>query len=275
VPSAFVRVRIRSPVSERDRLAGELFALGTSGIEERDPELWAYFAGAAPLEALRALARSAAGIAVADPEPVPAEDWSARAREGLAPRRVGALWIRPSWCASAGEPELVVDPAQGFGSGEHASTRLALALLLEALEPGDRVLDAGTGSGILALAALRSGAAGAVGFDTDGPSCLEARANARRNALRLPVFRGTRAAIAPGARFDVVVANLLLHEVLPDLPGLARHAARALVVSGYLEEQRMSLVAAMQAADPSLRQRSARTEPQSGDRWCASLWSRP
>jgi ribosomal protein L11 methyltransferase len=144
-----IRVRIRAPICQHDRLVGELFGLGTLGIEERDRELWAYFDPPAPLEELRALL-GVPPIEIGDAEQVPDQDWNARSREGLAPRRVGPLWIRPSWCAPAGSPELVLDPAQGFGSGEHASTRLALELALGALRRGDRMLDVGTGSGILA-----------------------------------------------------------------------------------------------------------------------------
>jgi ribosomal protein L11 methyltransferase len=269
----FVRIRIRAPESERDPVLGELFELGTRGVEELPQELLAYFEGEAPVEALRALAARRSAIVVSAPEPVPEEDWSARWREGLAPRRVGPLWIRPSWCAPAGLPELVLDPGQAFGSGEHASTRLALELLLEELRRGDRVLDVGTGSGVLALGALRCGARSVVAFDLDPRACREARANARRNELSPRLFCGTADALCAAARFDRVVANLLLKELLPLLPALVRHRARALIVSGYLAAQRPALLAALRAADARLQLAIERSELQSGDRWQASLWT--
>ncbi len=266
-----MRVRVRAPESERDRLSGELFELGTLGLEEREGEILAYFSDPEPLEALRRLCAGSPEISIDRAERVPDQDWNARSREGLVPRRVGPLWIRPSWCASAGAPEIVLDPAQGFGSGEHASTRLALGLLLEALEAGDRVLDAGTGSGILALGALRCGAAAAIAFDLDPDACREAHANAGRNALRPRVYCGPLAALRARERFEIVVANLLLHELEPELPALIAHTGRALVLSGQLAAQRSRLIERVTAAGP-LRLQGERTEPQSGDLWYGSRW---
>jgi ribosomal protein L11 methyltransferase len=200
-------------------------------------------------------------------EPVPARDWEREWRAGLAPRRIGALWVRPSWCPPAGEPELVIDPKQAFGSGEHASTRLALALLLEALEPGDRVLDVGCGSGILALAALRTGAAWAVGFDVDPVACANAVENRRLNALDLPLYCGALDALAPAARFDLVAANLLWSQLESCLPRLLELPGRALVVSGYLAEQRERALARLLASGWICA--AEREEVQGGDHWCA------
>ena len=101
------------------------------------PELLAYFSseGDAAAQAL-GLADPARRIAVSGAEPVPDTDWEQEWRSGLAPRRIAGLWIRPSFCAASGEPELVIDPQQAFGSGEHASTRLALAAPARLREAG-------------------------------------------------------------------------------------------------------------------------------------------
>jgi len=239
-------------------------------VEERETELLAYFpAEGAPLAELRALADRARAIAVSGPEPVPERDWEELWRAGLGPRRIGKLWVRPSFAPSQGSPELVIDPQQAFGSGEHASTRLALGLVLDELRPGDAVLDVGTGSGILALGALRLGADRAVGFDLDPVAIANAAENRARNALRLALFAGPLDALAPDARFDLAVANLLLHELLPCLHALAGRARRALVLSGYLASERARLEAAL-ATSPWRTVRES-SEVQSGDRWCARL----
>ena len=262
--------RIAAPEVESERLVAELSSLGTLGVEERGAELRAWFAAGAAVEAeLRALADPARHIEVSGPELEPETDWEAEWRRGLAPRRVAGLWVRPSFCAPAGEPELVIDPQQAFGSGEHATTRLALELLLGELRPGDRLLDVGTGSGILALAALRLGAGCAVGFDTDPVAIVNAVENRARNALPLGLFCGGLEALAHAARFDVCVANLLVHELLPCLPDLAPRAGRALVLSGALEREWHKV-----AAHPALagfRVARSLVEEQSGDRWCAHL----
>jgi len=268
--SETLRFRIEAPASEMELLIAELHSLGTLGIEEVAGTLLAYFpADAAPGPVL-ALADPARGIRLQGPEPLPSVDWGREWRRGLAPRRVGSLWIRPSWCASQGEPELVIDPEQGFGSGEHATTRLALELLMELLRPGERVLDVGTGSGILALAAGRLGSGSTLGLDIDEQACRNARDNAARNRVRAPVFCGTLDALAADARYEIVLANMLLRNLEPWLEQISCHAARVLVLSGYLEPERERLQAAVRPLgwQPA---REAR-EAQSGDLWCASAW---
>jgi ribosomal protein L11 methyltransferase len=268
--NAFVSFRIAAPPAEFERLVAELSSLDTLGVEEREAELLAYFRSDFALAAgVLGLKDADRHISVSGPEPVPDTDWEREWRSGLAPRQIAGLWIRPSWCASAGEPELVIDPQQAFGSGEHASTRLALELLLETLCPAETLLDVGTGSGILALAALRRGAARAVAFDTDPIAIANAAENRARNGLPLALYCGEISALGRRARFDVGVANLLLHELLPCLPALAARTRRALVLSGQLELERARLEAAIPGAEWSLAREV--TEIQSGEIWCARL----
>jgi ribosomal protein L11 methyltransferase len=268
---------IQAPEAEWDLLVGALHELGTLGVEERTATpsgtgagLVAYFdSGSSASRAILSLADPARAIAVSGPLPVPERDWSLAWREGLTARRVGSLWVRPSWCEPRGEPEVVIDPRQAFGTGEHASTRLALELVQGELATGDRLLDVGTGSGILALAALRLGAGAALGIECDPVACREARENAARNGLALQILCGTPAAIAPGARFDLVVANLLTSELWPWLDELARCAKRALVLSGYLTAESARLDEALAGAR-LVTQREVREE-QGGDCWGARV----
>jgi len=259
-------VRFEARGERRERLIAELWSLGTLGLEETDEAVVAYFAGEGIPRELPDRA-AALGVVAGPAELVPDRDWEREWRRGLEPRQIAGLWIRPSWCASQGRPELVIDPRQAFGSGEHATTRLTLALLLERLQPGDTVLDAGTGSGILLLAAQRCGAHG-VGFDIDAASISNARDNALANGLPGPFYYGSAEALWPGARFDLVVANLLISRLEPLLPALRRSTRRELVLSGYLLEERARLARAM-AGWSCLEERE---EPQSGDIWYASRW---
>ena len=272
--SATVVFRIELAATETERWIAELHSLGTLGVEERPgpgaaATLLAYFRGPAARVAPALDALATPGVHITGPEPVEVVDWEASWRRGLRPRRIGPLWVRPSWCASQGDPELVIDPEQAFGSGEHASTRLALELLASALEPGDRVLDVGTGSGVLALAALRLGAGDALGVDVDPVACACASRNASRNGLKLHLVCGEPAALEPGETFDVVVANLLLGELLGCHREVLGRARRAVVLSGYLAAERGRLDAAISDCGWTLR-RELREE-QSGDHWCACL----
>jgi ribosomal protein L11 methyltransferase len=172
--------------------------------------------------------------------------------------RVGdRLMVRPPWVPAGpagGAIDVVIDPGRAFGSGAHPSTRLALAALERLVCGGERVLDAGCGSGVLGIAALALGAAEAVGVDHDPAAIAASRANATRNRVgdRFTASDGSldelAAAIGP---FDLVVANLLLPDLLDLAPGLAAALAAdgALVVSGILVEQRPPVVAAATGCD--------------------------
>jgi ribosomal protein L11 methyltransferase len=265
--------RYSLPPQAIESLTAELDSLGTLGLEERDSEngeqlVLAYFPmGGVDDAALAEAARVDPRARFLGCEPVPDTDWEQAWRAGLEPRRIAGLWVRPSWCATAGAPEIVIDPKQAFGSGEHASTRLALALLLEALAPGDALLDVGCGSGILALGALRCGAGAAVGFDLDPVACVNAAENRRLNALPLQLYCGTLDALAPGVRFDLVAANLIWPQLESCLPRLLELPRRALVVSGLLGAQRG--LALSRLLGPGWEAGGEREEAQGGDVWCA------
>ncbi len=141
-------------------------------------------------------------------------DWSVRWRDGLGPRRLGRLVIVPSWIPYAAGPDdavVIIDPETAFGSGEHGSTRAALTLLERHLRPGDRVLDLGSGSGILAIAAARLGARTAVGIEIDPEAAPVAEKNAERNTVQDRTrFLTEDAVVAPLlGPVDLVCSNIL------------------------------------------------------------------
>ena len=267
-----------------ERVAAEAWDAGALGLEEWEgseggirvriyaPELQAAQLCVSLERALGAAAR------VAPAEPVVPRDWSQAWREGLEAVRVSPrLVVAPSFVETRAEPEervLIIDPGQAFGTGHHASTRLALSLLddvLGGLGRGvehARVLDAGTGSGVLAMGAAALGAAHAIGFDLDPVAVCEARLNARLNALaaRTAFFIGPLEALAP-IRFHVIVANMMRSEVMPLIPGLG-HALLSdgvLILSGLLEADREAIE--LQLARSGLAVSEERSEADGGDRW--------
>jgi ribosomal protein L11 methyltransferase len=150
-----------------------------------------------------------------------AENWKAH----FPPLSIGArLFVHPPWvdAVPAGRIGIVLDPGMAFGTGHHASTRGCLVLLERGLAatPGARVLDVGTGSGILAIAALKLGAAEAWGVDVDLEACAVARANAAVNHIGDTLHVAADLGAVPG-RFDIVVANLLAGLLIEQADALA------------------------------------------------------
>lgn len=178
--------------------------------------------------------------------PVAEQDWVRRSQSQFEPIRISdRLWIVPSW-AQAPDPDalnLVLDPGLAFGTGSHPSTRLCLQWLQRTVRGGERVLDYGCGSGILAIAALRLGAGAALGVDVDPQALPAARANAARNRVDA---RFIDTETAPDFQADLVVANILANPLILLAPLLAGYAGKGgrIALSGILEAQTQQLIAA-------------------------------
>jgi ribosomal protein L11 methyltransferase len=162
-------------------------------------------------------------------------DWVRESQAQFRPIEVGArLWVGPHWHQPPrGRVAVRIDPGLAFGTGSHASTKLALGFLDKAIRGGERVLDYGCGSGILAIAALRLGAAHADAVDTDPQAVQTTRENAQANGVALRA--GAPEALAP-AQYDLVVANILAQPLIVLAPLLATRAPRV-ALSGILEHQ--------------------------------------
>lgn len=167
------------------------------------------------------------------------EDWAENWKEFYHPRRLTRrLVLRPSWAAFQAEPgDLVIelDPGMAFGTGYHASTRLCLELL-EEQPPAARVLDMGTGSGILSIAALLMGSGRVTAIDCDPVAVRVARENLRQNRLskRARVLLGEK---VPQVRYDLILANLIAQVLVEMAPELTRALAPGgrLVVGGIID----------------------------------------
>jgi ribosomal protein L11 methyltransferase len=175
------------------------------------------------------------------------QDWLAEYRRHATPRTIGSLfWVDPHPANPTPPPpervHLVVEPRQAFGSGSHESTQLVILMLEDLPVAGRRVLDVGTGSGILALAARALGARWVVGFDIDAEAVVIAHQTVSVQPQRLPValFAGSTSALAYRPVFDLILANLIPVEAEPLLADLRAMLAPGgqLLVSGLMADQR-------------------------------------
>lgn len=221
----------------------------------------------------RAAIASACPHAVATPREVDDEDWAKRSQENLRPTTIGRITVfpasRPSVPGARGSiPDsrssiaIVIEPSMGFGTGHHATTRLCLRALQTTDLGGALVLDVGTGSGVLAIAARLLGAASAVGIDHDPDAVQAARANLAVNPLVDFVHfeEADLASFLPSSnlgpstlerkRADVVTANLtgalLVREAVSLCAALA--PGGSLLVSGLLAGERDEVAAAFERA---------------------------
>ena len=212
------------------------------------PKVWprarvsALFDVGADVPAAVKAAHGAAGLAPPDDCEVTRiedDDWVRRTQSQFTPQHVTArLWVVPTWHAPPDPHALniVLDPGLAFGTGAHPTTRLCLQWLDDRISGGEAVIDFGCGSGILAIAALKLGAARACGVDIDADAVVAARRNAEQNAVHA---RFVSAAEDVGGPADIVVANILAQPLRVLAPLVAKLTTRGwrLALSGILAEQ--------------------------------------
>jgi len=272
-----IRLALRVRREDAEIALAELLELAPSGVEEReDGDVIEYAVYGAPgeLPALPDL-RAAAGGALVEitTQEVP-DDWHERWKAFHRPVEVRrgdrVLRVRPPWepaDGAAGVEDLVIDPAQAFGTGAHHTTRLCLELLLE-LEPGGPCVDLGCGSGVLAIAAARLGWAPVLGLDHEAESVEATRDNAAVNGVEVEARAFDLLHDGPAPAAPTVLANLLR----PLLLQVARtgfaggEAPRALVASGLLAHEADEVAAAF-AEQHGLREADRRH----GGEWAALL----
>ncbi|GAB4293560.1 MAG: 50S ribosomal protein L11 methyltransferase [Desulfuromonadia bacterium] len=173
------------------------------------------------------------------------EDWANGWKEWFKPALVGERTVvKPTWEeyeAAAGEIVIEIDPGQAFGTGTHETTRLCIGAIerLVAAAPGGSVLDVGTGSGILAIAAILHGARHAEGIDIDPLAIETARENARHNGVGSTIILHTTPLDQIDGRYDLVVANILAEDLVRMRHDIARRVGSPgfLLLSGILTEK--------------------------------------
>lgn len=221
------------------------------------------------VQPLEAALREAGLAGTLQSEPMPEIDWQAAVEAAQQPIDLApGIQVVPSHAVPRGKPEVVLrlTPGLGFGSGSHETTRLAATALIRTLRPGMRVFDLGTGSGLLAILAMRLGAGEVWATDNDPQAVRAARANARANETELTVLEGSLCEGLSG-QADLIVANIIT-DVLLQLAGqVAPYLAPGgrLLCSGIHPERLPELEAALIASGLQVLER------QRGKEWAALI----
>ena len=234
---------------------GETDAFHPSAVEYLPQGLRIFFTTNADRAEAHAHLRQALPSCAAAFVDVPDEQWAERSQAALKAVRVGALTVAPPWDLPAdGSTVIIIQPSMGFGTGHHASTRLCLRLLQESPVAGATVLDVGTGSGVLAIAAWRLGAASITAIDFDADAITSARECAELNQASQAIdIRQTdleRESTVPGEPFSFILANLtggMLVRMARRLCQLAA-AGGTLIVSGVTHAEEAAVAREFEAA---------------------------
>jgi ribosomal protein L11 methyltransferase len=252
--NTYLRLRFALTSGQGDRLLAELWSLGTLGLESISPQggsgeqVLAYFEEPPPIALSQ---RLASGVAwpearIEAVERLAAADWLAEFRRQVEPLAVGRRFL-----VDAREPEGVQIPEaadrfvvrvparSAFGTGSHESTQLAIELMEDLSMPGRRVLDVGTGTAILAFAALALGADEVVGVDVDPVAAFLAFQNCSLNRWSPHLVAGTVDCLRAAPRFDLALVNVLperIHSQIGSIAELLFDGGLA-IFSGLLVEQ--------------------------------------
>ncbi|MBS0157577.1 MAG: 50S ribosomal protein L11 methyltransferase [Nitrospira sp.] len=261
-PGDWIQVDVRTSI-DAGELLGMLHDPAVTGAWQEDDQVHLYWPGdrCGP-DTWQGLRAALALLGQVDPERaitinrLPNEDWNAQWSRLVEPIRIGRVIIRPSWKIvplATGEIELIIDPKQAFGTGHHATTHLLIEWLQHSVKPTDRVLDVGTGSGVLAMVALRLGAEAAVGEDFDPVAIDCAREYAQLNGFDGRLTLAVREAQVERAEDSftptLVLANFDRQTLLLAADSVCRYATGGarLLLSGLLVDQRAEIEAAYAA----------------------------
>ena len=250
----YIKLVIAVDDDYQEAFISELLELEFDAFEQQEGRLITYvtkerFSDVSRERIEQLLAAFPGGGHVQSEEVVADRNWNREWERTIKAQEIGRFFVKPTWDTTAvpeGSLLLEIDPKMAFGTGYHETTRLMLHLLPDAVRGGERVLDAGTGTGILAIAALKLGASEALAFDIDDWSIQNATENVLLNGVgdRIAVRKGSIETIPPGEKFNLIAANINRNTILELLPALVEHLGNDgyLLLSGLLQSDRDTIV---------------------------------
>lgn len=247
----YLEIKISATKEQQELLIPTMIEIGCHGFEERDNELLCYIDKSIWSEdkfeilktEIKNLLRNLSSNSVIKFREIEETNWNAEWEKTITPIEIGEkLVIKPSWREYNKEGKIIIqiDPKMSFGTGYHESTRLTLQLLEKYIYYGDKVLDIGTGTGILSIAAIKLGADFALGIDNDNWAIENAKENVKANQLQNKIIISDQDLSTIKDKFDLITANIMLTtiiEMLPEIVDKINNQGRALFSGLLLEDE--------------------------------------
>ena len=251
---SWLSVRVHPPhLADPAPIAAALIGAGAEGVVDEGGSLLTYFRDDSDLEAMRSAVRTVSLEAVVQIEPADETTWVTSWIPQVGVQRVGAITVAPPWLEGEVAERaglVIIDPAMAFGTGEHETTRGVLRLMQQVIRPGDRVVDCGAGSAVLAIAAVKLGAVWALAIEMDADAIGNATENVVRNGVagRVVVVQGDAELLLPlAAPVRVILANIISSVLVQLSPAMRRALAPdgMAIVSGILVSERGAFLGAL------------------------------
>jgi len=240
---AFLELQLELKNSDPAVLIAELNELGFSGFDETEKLLKAYIdfsLWTENHEKVREYLITISDVSIVAEQKIEQRNWNADWEKSIQPQLIEPFYVYPSWNKKVipmNTIPIMIDPKMAFGTGTHETTRLLLSWLPSAVKKNDQVLDAGTGTGILGIAASKLGACSIEGFDIDPWSVDNVAENIERNNVdNFKTYHGSIEQVQPNQKFDIILANintLALRELLPEFKKYLKKEG-SLLISGLL-----------------------------------------
>lgn len=243
----YIKLVIAVKDEYQESLIAELMDMEFNGFEQRDDELITYITKehfhVGDRERMERLLASYPGNGhIRSEEVVADQNWNEEWEKTIQAQEIGPFLVKPTWSRATpkeGQILLEIDPKMAFGTGYHETTRLMLIQLPEVIEQGAEVLDAGTGTGILAIAAVKLGAKSVFAFDIDQWSITNAQENIYLNKVAdsITIKKGGIEVLKNGKTYDVILANIERNAIIEMLPAFSDQLSEGqnLLLSGLLK----------------------------------------
>lgn len=246
---SYYRLQFMCPAPYQDFAIAELAEFGVDGFDQNDQGFYAYiparlFSETIKINMIHSVSNSDYACDLVSEELIQPKNWNEEWEKSIQSQIIPPFFICPTWVEDeqpANTIRLTIDPKMAFGTGNHETTRIILGLLPKYVQSGKSVLDVGTGTGILAIAALKLGASHAFGFDVDEWSFTNALENAAFNQVlsQITIRQGSFETVPIGEHYQLVLANVNRNILLDMSAEIVRSAETkgTIILSGLLNSE--------------------------------------